>query len=269
MPEFVPIVLDAHNPGPMTGSGNHTYLLLGQAGDAVLVDAGVGHPRHLASIERELRDRQAALTRVVATHGHGDHVAGAPVLARHYPLARFAKFPWPEEDVRYDVAWHALAEGDAIAAGDTTLTVLHTPGHSPDHVSFWHEATRTAFTGDLVLGSGSVMIHSSRGGSLTQYLASLARLIRLRPSTLFPAHGPVIDDPIAVLTKSIEHRRVREEQIIQALHEGRATVAAIAESVYDGLDPALLAPATENVRAHLEKLKAEGRVFCEHEHWRI
>jgi glyoxylase-like metal-dependent hydrolase (beta-lactamase superfamily II) len=269
MPEFVPILLDAHNPGPMTGSGNHTYLLLGQGGDAALVDAGVGHPRHLDSLDRELQDRQAALTRVLATHGHGDHVAGAPVLARHYPLASFAKFPWPEEDSRYDVAWHTLAEGDAIAAGGTTLTVLHTPGHSPDHVAFWHEATRTVFTGDLVIGSGSVMIHSSRGGSLIQYLASLERLIRLRPTTLLPAHGPVIDDPIAVLTWSIEHRRMREQQIVQALHEGRTTIAAITESVYDGLDPAFLAAATENVRAHLEKLKAERRAFCEHEHWRI
>ena len=63
--------------------------------------------------------------------------------------------------------------------------------------------------------------------------------------------------------------RMREQQIIQALHEGRTTVAAITESVYDGLDLAFLAAATENVRAHLEKLKTEGRAFCETEHWRI
>lgn len=263
------IPLDAHNPGPMTGRGNHTYLLFGDAGDAALLDAGVGDPRHLESIDRELAARETTLGRVLATHGHRDHVEGAPLLARRHPSAVFAKFPWPQEDARWDVLWSPLADGDSIAIGGETLTVLHTPGHSPDHVSFWHEPTGAAFTGDLVIGGSSVMIHSSRGGSLTEYLASLERLIGLQPKTLFPAHGPVINDPADALTRSIEHRRARERQVIQALRSGRATVQAIAESVYDALDPALMPAAAENVRAHLEKLKAEGQAFCQDERWSL
>ena len=48
---LTPILLDAHNPGPMTGRGNNTYLLLGSGAEAVLIDAGVGDPRHLADLQ--------------------------------------------------------------------------------------------------------------------------------------------------------------------------------------------------------------------------
>src|SRR5437867_8861080 len=227
MANLITIRIHANNPGPMTGSGNHTYLLMGAGDAATLVDAGVGNAGHLASLDRKLREHGATLTRVLATHGHRDHVEGAPILARRHAGAVFAKFPWPEQDARDGIAWQPLVDGESVLVGDQTLTVLHTPGHSPDHVAFWHEATRIAFTGDLIIEGGSVMIHWSRGGSLSQYLASIARLIELRPATLFPAHGRVIKDPIAALTTSREHRRARERQVIAALREGHSSVAAI------------------------------------------
>jgi glyoxylase-like metal-dependent hydrolase (beta-lactamase superfamily II) len=125
-------------------------------------------------------------------------------------------------------------------------------------VAFWHEPSRTIFTGDLVALGSSVMIHWSRGGDLAQYLASLERLLALDPLRLLPAHGAVIDDPRAVLQGYLAHRQYRERQVIAALRAGHTTVEAIAECIYDGLAPALLPAARENVRAHLEKLKADG-----------
>jgi predicted ArsR family transcriptional regulator len=94
-------------------------------------------------------------------------------------------------------------------------------------------------------------------------------LIALQPRTLFPAHGPVIVDPLAVLSGHVEHRRMRERQVIRALRQGHSTVPAISESIYDGLDPALMPAARENVRAHLEKLKAEGLAVEQDEQWNI
>jgi glyoxylase-like metal-dependent hydrolase (beta-lactamase superfamily II) len=265
---FDPISIPAHNPGPMTGSGNNTYLLTGDRGSAALIDAGVGEPEHLAQLDRVLRERRARLDRVLVTHGHPDHAGGAARLAIAYPNTTFAKRPWPDQDGNYPVSWEALTEGQAVIAGDETLVALHTPGHSPDHLAFWHEASRTVFTGDLVVLGSSVMIHWSRGGDLTQYLASLERLLALEPAQLLPAHGAIVADPRSLLISYIEHRRMRERQVLEALRDGHSDVQGIAESIYDGLAPALMPAARENVRAHLEKLKADGIARDDDGRWR-
>jgi len=263
-----PILLPAHNPGPMTGSGNNTYLLT-SLGEAVLIDAGVGERRHLADLATALEDIDARLVTVAVTHGHRDHAAGAPAIAEVHAQAAFVKHPWPSEDDRYPVAWRAIDEGDTIDVGDQQLLVLRTPGHSPDHVAFWHEAAGALYTGDLVVAGSSVMIHASRGGDLSAYLASLERILILGPRVLYPAHGNRIDDPAAVLTEYLAHRRMRERQVVDALREGHGTVEAIADSIYHGLDAALMPAARENVRAHLEKLKVDSAASSQDGRWQL
>ena len=257
---FTPILLEARNPGPMTGRGNNTYLVTGADGTAILVDAGVGHPDHLDAIDAALADTRARLTTTVVTHGHRDHASGAPHIA-----ASASRVGVPQASVARALTraiWSSgggVDEGSSVAAGGETLTVLRTPGHSPDHIALWHEPSRSLFTGDLVVLGSSVMIDVDGGGDLQQYLASLERVLALEPRRLFPAHGPRIDDPRALVTAYLDHRRARERQVLAALAAGHATVEAIAESIYDGLGPELMIAARENVRAHLRKLRNEGR----------
>jgi glyoxylase-like metal-dependent hydrolase (beta-lactamase superfamily II) len=261
------LTIDACNPGPMTGAGNHTYLLV-SGSEALLIDAGVGHPDHLAAIAQALTEHGAALTTVVVTHNHPDHATGVRALAAVFPRAVFAKFPWPDDAAPEGVRWRPLADGDDIRFGRDAVTAVHTPGHAPDHLALWHNPTRTLFSSDLVIAGGSVMIEASRGGSLSQYLHSLERMLKLAPDRLLPAHGPVIDDPPAVVHAYLEHRRRRERQVIAALEAGHRTVEAIAESIYDGLEPRLMLAARENVRAHLDKLAADG-IAADADGWRL
>ncbi len=252
----------------MTGSGNNTYLIV-RGAHATLIDAGVGEPRHLDALAAALGTAAATLDQVLVTHGHRDHAGGAAAIAAAYPAARLLKHPWPLEDVQYPVRWTRVDDDEEIALGFGSLIALFTPGHSPDHLAFWDRTEGALFTGDLVAKGTSVMIHASRGGNLAQYLASLERLRALDARVIYPAHGPVIEDPAAVIAAYLAHRQMRETQVIDALAAGHATVEAIADSIYDGLEPALMAAARENVRAHLDKLRDERRASAHHDRWRL
>ena len=247
-----PTLLHAGNPGPFTGEGNWTYLIPGDC--PVLIDAGVGQAAHLDALAASV---PAGPTEVIVTHAHSDHTGGAPVIQSRWPSARFSKCPWPQRDG--SMPWRPLVEGDTVMTGAGPLVVLHTPGHSPDHIALWHADSRALFVGDLLVLGSTVFIPASDGGNLVDYLASLERLRQLSPARAWPAHGPVIEDPIALIDKYVAHRRQREHQVLDALAEGLATVDAITTRIYVALKPALLPMARESVLAHLVKLEGEGK----------
>lgn len=257
-----PTLLHAGNPGPFTGEGNWTYLVAGER--SLLIDAGVAEPAHLDAIAVAA---PGGLAEVVVTHAHSDHAAGAPALRLRWPSARLSKMPWPEHD--QGVAWSPLADGETVITGEGPLEVLHTPGHSPDHIALWHAGSRTLFVGDLLQLGSTVFIPASSGGSLADYLGSLERLRRLSPARAWPAHGPVIEEPVALIDQYIEHRRQREEQVLGAVADGLATVEAITDRIYVNLATALRPMARESVLAHLVKLEGEGRALRSDGRWSI
>ncbi len=257
--------IHAFNPGPITGDGNWTYLLRGRV--PTLVDAGTGDPRHLQGVDAALGGD--TLAQVLATHGHADHASGAAALARRFPAARFQKMPWPPRDSRWEVDWQPLADGDVVDAGDTTLRAIHTPGHSPDHLCFWHEESRTLLSGDLAIKGSTVWIPASLEGDLAAYLDSLERIIALAPHRLLPAHGAAIDEPVPLLRQYVEHRRRREAQIVAALESGAGALDDIVARVYAGLAPSLVPLARESALAHLAKLERERRAARRGDAWHI
>jgi glyoxylase-like metal-dependent hydrolase (beta-lactamase superfamily II) len=260
------LTLPARNPGPYTGrTGNSTYLLPGR--EPALIDAGVGEQAHLDAIADALGGQP--LVKVIVTHVHSDHASGAEKIAQRWPEVRFLKMPWPEKDARYPITWEPLADGDLITAGDVELSVLHTPGHAPDHICLWHAATHTLFGGDLAAKGTTVVIPGTRGGSLSAYLRSLRRVLALEPAALLPAHGPMIYDVEALLENYLAHRREREEQIVDALRNGAKSAAAIADALYPGVHPELREAAHDTVVAHLIKLEEEGCARRAGEVWEL
>ena len=257
---MTPKFLHAANPGAMTGDGNWTYLI----GDRhpVLIDAGVGNASHLDAIAAAAPNGPSL---VVVTHAHSDHVTGAPAIHARWPSARFQKYPWAVRDP--DVGWTWLEDGAVVETDEGPLTVLHTPGHAPDHLTLWHADSRTLFVGDMLVQGTTVVIPASHGGSLAEYLRSLDRMLRLNPARALPAHGPVIDDPAALIHRYVEHRQQREHQVIDALASGQSTVESITAGIYPGLSDALVPMARESVLAHLQKLESDGRARRDGDRW--
>ena len=249
------MLIPGFNPGVFTGAGNNTWLIAGR--EPALIDAATGAGRHLAGLRDALGP--ARLARVLVTHGHPDHASGAAAIAAEWPGTTFAKMP-DDGDDRYPVDWQPLADGDLVPAGGGVLRVLHTPGHARDHVCFLDEAADTLYSGDLLVSGSSVVIPASAGGSLTDYLASLARVRALRPARVLPGHGPEIRDVVPLIDHYVAHRARRDEQILAALAGGAATREAVVARVYSGLAEGLVRAAGESVLAHLVKLEAEGRV---------
>jgi glyoxylase-like metal-dependent hydrolase (beta-lactamase superfamily II) len=248
----------------MTGGGNWTYFLPGRC--PVLIDAGVGLDAHLEALAAQLATASA---HVVVTHAHADHISGVATIAERWPQTAFSKLAWPERDQAYRVPWQFLADGDVMCAGDGELHVVHTPGHAPDHLALWEPSIRTLFSGDLVVAGSTVVIPASMEGSLRAYLESLERVLALNPARLLPAHGDPIEEPAPLIREYLEHRRARERQIIAGLRAGDRTVAALVARIYVGLDPGLVAMASESVRAHLRKLADEGAAHQVGDEWAL
>ena len=256
----------------MTGSGNHTYLLIDE-------DASRRRSSTPASVSSRISTRcdgtldahHAGFARCWSRTAHPDHASGAPAIAARIADARFFKYPWPEEDGATRSTGVRLRDGDRFRLAARRCWRLHTPGHSPDHIAFWHEAEpHGVHRRSRRAGRQRDDRRRASGGDLPQYLASLeaAPGARRRASA---AGARTRWSPIrqALLRGYIAHRPHARAQVIAALAAGRDTVPAIAESIYDGLAPALLPAARENVRAHLEKLRREGRATERDGRWTI
>ena len=155
-----------------------------------------------------------------------------------------------------------LADGQRLDIDGPEVVVVTTPGHSPGHIALHLPGERLLLTGDLIVGSGTPWV-GPPSGSLADYLASLRRVRALDTGRLLPAHGPLVDDPIAKIDEYLEHRAQRERQVLDCLASGRHTVPEMVATIYVGYPEGVLPLAGLTVRGHLEKLSDEGRVRAE------
>ena len=244
----------APNPGPYTGAGTNTWIV--DSGTAVaIIDPGPVHLDHARAIVEQVGGRKVEA--VLVTHTHEDHAPLANHLAREFDVPAYGHQPGPgfDPDVR-------LTDGSEVEIGDLRIRVVHTPGHSDDHLCFL--AGRVLFTGDHIMGGSSVMVER-----LAPYMESLERIRHLDLEALYPGHGETMTDPYEVIDWYIAHRLQREAEILRAVRDGASSVADILEVVYRDVDRSLHPLAVHSVRAHLEKLAADGRVVVEGQTVRI
>ena len=244
----------APNPGLMTGPGTNQYLL--GARDAVQLDVA---PLD-AENRRRLADEDVTVARLVLTHIHPDHVGGALDLDRPVAVHR--------SRAAFSLAGRPLApaalldDGDEIPWPGGRLVVVHTPGHESGHCCLYEPERRWLFTGDTVLSTGTTII-APPDGDMGAYLGSLRRLRALDVATIFPGHGPPVEEPQALLDQYLAHRLLREGQIVDALRDGPSEIPPLVTRIYTDLHPGLVWAAGLTVLAHLTKLERDGVVVAE------
>jgi hydroxyacylglutathione hydrolase len=245
------------NPGLMTGPGTNTYLV--GARRPILLDTGAGVGGYVTLLTAFLRaEGEDAVSRVILTHRHVDHMGGVPDVRRAFPRVPVAKLV--RNDATLPVPMESLADGTVIRGDGVTLHAVYTPGHASDHLCYYLEEERALFTGDLILG-GSTTVIPPDDGDLADYLASLRRVLELDVQRIYPAHGPVLEPARPVIEGYIAHRLERDRQILAALAAGAETAADVVARVYREVSPALHPVARLSVLSHLQKLEREGRVL--------
>jgi hydroxyacylglutathione hydrolase len=244
------------NPGLMTGPGTNTYLVGRRR--PILIDTGAGVAGYVRALDAYLAERGwQRPERVLLTHRHRDHMGGVADLRARFPGLPVAKLI--HRDAGLPEAIGPLRDGEPVAGDGATLIPVHTPGHASDHLCFYLPEERALFTGDLILG-GSTSVIPDDDGDLVQYLDSLRRVQGLDVRRIYPAHGPVIEDAAARIQEYLDHRMLRERQVLDALGHGARTIPEMVRVIYADVSPALHGAAAMSVHAHLRKLAKEGRV---------
>jgi glyoxylase-like metal-dependent hydrolase (beta-lactamase superfamily II) len=245
----------APNPSAMTLSGTNSYLLDCGEGAGLVIDPGPTISRHVDALVETATSQRLSIAAIALTHGHPDHSGAAAELAA---LTQAPIYAHPASRIPHT---HDLPLEGALRVGRVALPTIDAPGHTFDHVVFYLPEEGSLFTGDVILGEGTSVI-APPGGAMRPYRRTLRRLAHEFPDVrvIYGGHGPVVTAARAKIDEYIEHRRQREQQIVDALREAPLTIPEIVHRVY-GPERSVLWPAmARQILAHLIALEGEGRV---------
>lgn len=216
------------------------------SGTVTVIDPGPVDTAHARAIMEVVGSRR--LHSVLVTHTHSDHAPMANPLAKELgvPGVGYASGPSFDPDIR-------LLDGARFEVGSIHLQVLHTPGHSADHLCF--RVADVLFTGDHIIGGSSVMVED-----MGPYLDSLRKLRGLGLRRMLPGHGAEIEDPDVVVDWYLAHRLQRHDEVLEAIRSGCESIEDVVEVVYAEVDGSLHPLAARSVAAHVELLAEEGRI---------
>ncbi|MBI4596279.1 MAG: MBL fold metallo-hydrolase [Candidatus Tectomicrobia bacterium] len=247
--------------------GTNAYLI--GTKDLILVDPGDPNPE---SIEKILNEMKALggerITDVIITHAHPDHYEGADSIFERTG-ARFMAHELTAQKIsgqckkaKIDLF---LRDNQNLNLNGLKATVIHSPGHSPESICLYLEDQKALISGDTIVGFGTVVI-SPPDGDMSQYLNSLRRLLNYHIERIYPGHGPIVEEGKAKIEEYIQHRLLREYQILKELQSGTKSVKDLVKVIYQELDimvhgADLHERAERSVLAHLIKLETENKVI--------
>lgn len=251
------------NPSPMTLQGTNTYII-GTGKRRILVDTGDADvPQYINHLKSVLKHEDIDLAHIFITHWHHDHIGGISDVLELKEYTKYSQvWKYPRENEKdvlpQNVQFEFLKDGQEFSVEGATVRIVHTPGHSTDHVILQLIEENAIFSGDCILGEGTAVFED-----LYDYMNSLEYILDLQPSIVYPAHGNVIHDPQQKIQFYIDHRKQREEQILQILKSTPDKVYSpidIVNEIYIDTPKSLYKAAAYNVEHHLTKLLKEKRV---------
>lgn len=258
------------NPGPMTLQGTNTYII-GTGQRRILLDTGDSDvPQYMKNLDKVLKNEKIDFEHIIITHWHHDHIGGV-----HHVIDRvkngclvwkFKRTDPPDEPLPDNIPLNYLEDGDEIATKGATLRVVHTPGHTTDHICLTLLEENALFSGDCILGEGTAVFED-----LYDYMKSLKKILHINPRSIFPGHGPVVEEPVEKIKYYIEHRNKREQQILEVLKkEGRKmSEMDLVKIIYTETPKKLYGAAALNVNHHLAKLLKENKVIQSDKKWQF
>ena len=243
-----------------TAGPPNIYLVSGNE-SAAFIDTGYGTDAEIdACLDLWTEKLKLPVASIILTHRHPDHIGGA---------ARFRAATGGDivctvaereaiegEGVSVD---GTVADGESLDLGGVTIEFVETPGHTMGSLCILLREEGVLFTGDTVLGKGSVAI-SPDHGDVGAYVESLRKLAGYSPRRIAPGHGPMVEDSPSKLKWLIDHRRKREEQILSLLGNGTPNMDDLFASIYPNLRTELHRSARSQITAHLIKLERDGKV---------
>ena len=266
--------ITVNNPSAFTFHGTNSYLV-GRDTLAV-IDPGPEDDAHFAALIRAIAGRP--VSHIFVSHTHVDHSpltrrlaeeTGATVLAEgpHRPARplRIGEINPLDASGDTDFAPDVALADDQLVQGDGwALRAIHTPGHTANHVCFALEGTGILFSADHVM-AWSTSIVAPPDGAMSDYMASLDRLLQRDDRLFLSGHGGPVTQPAAFMRGLKAHRKMRERAIIERLRGGDRTIPDMVAAIYRDTDPRLYGAAGLSVLAHLEDLVGRGIAAAEGE----
>ena len=261
-----------NNPSPFTFHGTNSYLVGSQT--LAVIDPGPEDEQHLAALLKVVAGRP--VSHIFLTHTHRDHSPLAARLKESTGALTVAEGPHRDArplrigevdalDAANDDTFRpdiALADGAAIDGDGWRISAIHTPGHAANHHAYALDGTGVTFSGDHVMAWATSIV-APPGGSMSDYMASLDKMMARDDRILLPGHGGPVKDPAAFMRGLKGHRKMRERAILERLRNGDRSIPDIVRAIYRDTDPRLHGAAGLSVLAHLEDLVGRGAVIAD------